>query len=101
MSISVDVLKQHHLEKRFLLEFMLSLAEALYDTDHTTPRINCSNHLCTNVLHYLLNQTKIFPLFIGNRVQFILDYFSAEGWRFIDTKCSNDFLQYLISLILL
>ena len=55
-------------------ELDMSIDRTYYYTDSTT------------VLHYLLNQRKRFPIFIANRVQFILDYSSTRDWRYIDTK---------------
>ncbi len=40
----------------------------------------------TTVLHYIANQKRKFPIFVANRVQFILDYSSISDWHYIDSK---------------
>ncbi len=48
--------------------------EMVYYTDSTT------------VLQYIQNEKKKFPIFIGNRVQFILDRTSVTDWRYIESE---------------
>ena len=55
-------------------ELDIQIDGVLYYTDSTT------------VLHYLLNKKKRFSVFIGNRVQFILDFTDSKDWRYINSK---------------
>ena len=55
-------------------ELDITIDKILYYTDSTT------------VLHYLLNRRKRFPIFVSNRVQFILNYSSTDDWHYIDSK---------------
>jgi hypothetical protein len=62
------------LGRLLLQELDIHIDKIFYYTDSTT------------VLHYLLNQKKRFPIFIANRIQFILDYSKKDDWRYVDSK---------------
>ena len=54
-------------------ELDLPIDHTVYHTDSTT------------VLHYLLSAKKRFPIFIANRVRFILDHSEGRDWRYVET----------------
>ncbi len=55
-------------------ELGIAIDKTIYYTDSTT------------VLSYLANRTRKFPIFVANRVQFILDYSKVTDWHYIDSK---------------
>ena len=50
--------------------------EEIYWTDSST------------VLQYINNETKRFPVFVANRVQFIRESTNPSQWRYVESKCN-------------